>query len=99
MNKTRIALLVTTLLVAMLYQPNWVYENFWSKADFYDSIQFSVPYLVFLVIYSVITTCLCLPGSGALVMAIIGIVEGITYLSKSDEEFCRTYIVNRREWF
>ena len=56
MNKTRIALLVTTFLVAMLYQPNWVYENFWSKADFYDSIPFSVPYLVFLLIYSVITT-------------------------------------------
>ena len=51
------------------------------------------------IVGSVITTCLCLPGSGALVMAIIGIVEGITYLSKSDEEFCRTYIVNRREWF
>jgi len=56
MNKTRIALLATTFLVAMLYQPNWVYENFWSKADFYDSIPFSVPYLVFLLIYSVITT-------------------------------------------
>ena len=56
MNKTRIALLVTTFLVAMLYQPNWVYENFWSKADFYDSIPFSVPYLVFLLIYSVMTT-------------------------------------------
>jgi len=56
MKKTRIALLVTTFLVAMLYQPNWVYENFWSKADFYDSIPFSVPYLVFLLIYSVITT-------------------------------------------
>jgi hypothetical protein len=40
----------------MLYQPNWVYENFWSRADFYDSIPFTVPYLVFLLIYSAITT-------------------------------------------
>jgi len=40
----------------MLYQPTWVYENFWSKAEFYDSIPFSVPYLVFLLIYSVSTT-------------------------------------------
>jgi hypothetical protein len=40
----------------MLYQPNWVYENFWSKADFYDSIPFTVPYLAFLLIYSAITT-------------------------------------------
>ena len=51
------------------------------------------------IVGSVITACLCLPGSGALVMAIIGLVEGITYLTKSDEEFCRTYIVHRREWF
>ena len=56
MNKTRISLLVLTFLVAMAYQPNWVYENFWSKADFYDSIPFTVPYLVFLVAYSSITT-------------------------------------------
>jgi hypothetical protein len=42
----------------MLYQPNWAYENFWSKADFYDSIPFTVPYLAFLFIYSAITTAL-----------------------------------------
>ena len=58
MNKTRIALLATTFLVAMLHQPNWVYENFWSKADFYGAIPFAVPFLAFLVIYSIITTAL-----------------------------------------
>ena len=57
-NKTRISLLLLTFISAMLYQPNWVYENFWSKADFYDSIPFTVPYLVFLLIYSVIATSL-----------------------------------------
>jgi hypothetical protein len=56
MNKTRISLLVLTFLSAMLYQPSWVYENFWSKADFYNSIPFTVPYLAFLIIYSAITT-------------------------------------------
>ena len=56
MNKTRITLLVLTFLIAMLHQPNWVYENFWSKAEFYDSIPFTVPYLAFLLIYSAITT-------------------------------------------
>ena len=30
---------------------------------------------------------------------IIGLVEGIVYLTKSDEEFYRTYIVERRQWF
>ena len=56
MNKVRISLLSFTFLLGILFQPNWVYENFWSKADFYDSIPFTVPYLVFLLIYSVITT-------------------------------------------
>jgi TM2 domain-containing membrane protein YozV len=30
---------------------------------------------------------------------IIGIVEGIIYLTKSDEEFVRTYIQGRKGWF
>src|SRR5438270_7745067 len=33
------------------------------------------------------------------VMHIIGLIEGIIYLTKSDEEFVRTYVENRREWF
>lgn len=56
MNKVRVALLVFIFLMAMLYQPNWVDENFWSKAAFYDAIPFTVPYLAFLIIYSAITT-------------------------------------------
>jgi TM2 domain-containing membrane protein YozV len=30
---------------------------------------------------------------------IIGIIEGIIYLTKSDDEFYHTYIVGRRTWF
>ena len=33
------------------------------------------------------------------VMHVIGIIEGIMYLTKSDEEFVRTYIYGRRGWF
>jgi hypothetical protein len=33
------------------------------------------------------------------VIAIIGLIEGIVYLTKSDEEFVRTYVDGRREWF
>ena len=32
-------------------------------------------------------------------MALIGFIEGIIYLTKSDEDFVRTYVLNRREWF
>lgn len=42
-----------------------------------------------------IVTC----GIGASVVAIIGLVEGILYLTKSDEEFVSTYIDNKKPWF
>jgi TM2 domain-containing membrane protein YozV len=38
-------------------------------------------------------------GILAIVMQIIGIVEGITYLTKSDEDFVYTYIEGRKGWF
>jgi TM2 domain-containing membrane protein YozV len=38
-------------------------------------------------------------GFGAIVTGIIGLIEGIIYLTKADEEFVRTYVDNRREWF
>lgn len=43
-------------LVGLIYQPNWVYNNFWFKADFYDDIPFQVPYLVFQIVYSLMNT-------------------------------------------
>jgi len=33
------------------------------------------------------------------VMHVIGIVEGIMYLTKTDEDFVRTYIYGRKGWF
>ena len=38
-------------------------------------------------------------GILAIVPSVIGIVEGIMYLTKSDEEFVRTYIQGRKGWF
>ena len=42
-----------------------------------------------------IITC----GIAAWVVAVIGLVEGIIYLTKSDEEFVYTYQTNERGWF
>ena len=42
-----------------------------------------------------IVTC----GFAYLVVHVIGVVEGVLYLTKSDEEFVRTYIDQKREWF
>lgn len=49
------------------------------------------------VICIVISLVTC--GIGAAVMHIIGIVEGVIYLSKSDQDFYNTYIANKKEWF
>jgi len=38
-------------------------------------------------------------GLGAGIMHLIGLIEGIIYLCKSDEEFVRVYVEGRKEWF
>jgi TM2 domain-containing membrane protein YozV len=38
-------------------------------------------------------------GIGGIIFTPIGLVEGILYLVKSDEEFVKTYIQNKRGWF
>jgi TM2 domain-containing membrane protein YozV len=38
-------------------------------------------------------------GIAAGVMHIIGLIEGIIYLCKPDEEFVRVYVDGRKEWF
>ncbi len=36
---------------------------------------------------------------GGFAMGIIGLIEGILYITKSDEEFYQAYAVEKREWF
>ena len=38
-------------------------------------------------------------GIGGIVMSVIGIIEGIMYLTKSDQEFYDTYVANKKAWF
>jgi TM2 domain-containing membrane protein YozV len=35
----------------------------------------------------------------SMAVGIVGLVEGIIYLTKSDEEFVNTYIINKKPWF
>ncbi len=51
-TKKQMMFYVLVFLFGLVYQPNWVLDNFWLKADFYDDIPFQVPHLVFLIIYS-----------------------------------------------
>ena len=38
-------------------------------------------------------------GFGGFVMGIIGLIEGILYLTKTDEEFVATYVTGKKAWF
>jgi TM2 domain-containing membrane protein YozV len=49
------------------------------------------------IIMLLVTVLTC--GFGGLVMGIIGLIEGIIYLTKSDEEFYQLYYVEKKEWF
>ncbi|MBN3894687.1 MAG: TM2 domain-containing protein [Nostoc sp. NOS(2021)] len=38
-------------------------------------------------------------GFGGAIMGIVGLVEGIIYLTKTDEEFLNAYIIEKKGWF
>lgn len=42
------------------------------------------------------TVCTC--GIAGMIFHVVGIVEGILYLTKTDEEFYRVYIVGKKDW-
>lgn len=49
------------------------------------------------IIMLLVTILTC--GIAGVVIHIIGLIEGIIYLTKSDEEFVRIYVDGRKEWF
>lgn len=38
-------------------------------------------------------------GLGPVAAMVIGVIEGIIYLTKTDEEFYQTYVVGKKAWF
>lgn len=54
---------------------------------------YTTPGIILLV--ATVVTC----GIASAVTSIIGLIEGIVYLTKTDEDFYRTYMVGRKEWF
>ena len=53
--------------------------------------------IIMLVVTLVLGAVTC--GIGASAMWVVGIIEGIIYLTKSDEEFYNTYQAGRKPWF
>ena len=48
-----------------------------------------------IMLLTTVLTC----GLGGIAMNIIGIIEGIMYLTKSDADFYNTYMAGKKEWF
>ena len=43
--------------------------------------------------------CLVVPLLITVALQVIGLIEGILYLTKGDEEFYQTYMAQKKEWF
>jgi TM2 domain-containing membrane protein YozV len=46
------------------------------------------------IIWLIISICTC-----GIVTSILGLIEGIIYLTMSDDEFFETYQINKKAWF
>jgi TM2 domain-containing membrane protein YozV len=63
---------------------------------------FTTPGIIMLAVWLAgagLGTCLFVPVVASLAMSVIGVVEGIIYLTKSDDDFYQTYAVQKKEWF
>lgn len=62
--------------------------------------QEGIIYLAMFGVILVISIITCGIGTFLIMVpSIMGLVEGIIYLTKSDEEFVQTYIINKKPWF
>lgn len=55
--------------------------------------------LLLITLVSIPLTCIIIGAFTIYIPFIIGLIEGIIYLTKTDQEFNETYIKNKRNWF
>ncbi|CAH8287297.1 TM2 domain-containing membrane protein YozV [Mariniflexile fucanivorans] len=53
--------------------------------------------IIMLVVTIILGAITC--GIAASLVGVVGLIEGIIYLTKSDEEFYKTYQVGKKPWF
>lgn len=51
--------LLVACILSLFIQSNWFYENFRSKADFYDSIPITIPFLAYLLVSGTLGAFVC----------------------------------------
>ena len=55
--------------------------------------------LLSITLVGIATSCLVIGAFFAWIPGLIGLIEGIIYLTKSDEEFYNTYQAGKKPWF
>lgn len=55
--------------------------------------------LLAITIISIPLMCVVIGAFTIYIPALIGLIEGIIYLTKTDEEFYQTYQINKKAWF
>jgi TM2 domain-containing membrane protein YozV len=55
--------------------------------------------LLSITLVGILLTCLLIGAFIVWIPGLIGVIEGIIYLTKSDEEFYATYQVGKKPWF
>ncbi len=58
---------------------------------------FNTPGIIMILVSLVAGILTC--GISTMIMGIIGLIEGIMYLTKSDDEFYQQYGVEKKQWF
>ncbi len=53
--------------------------------------------IIMLVVTVVASPFTC--GAGYGLMGLVGLIEGIIYLTKTDDQFVATYVAGKKEWF
>jgi len=46
-------------------------------------------------LFAGVLTC----GVSSMIMGVIGLIEGIMYIAKSDDEFYQQYAIEKKQWF
>jgi TM2 domain-containing membrane protein YozV len=62
---------------------------------------YTTPAIIMLALYlsGLVLTILLIGLVWVWIPGLIGIIEGIIYLTKSDEEFQQTYVIGNKPWF
>ncbi|MVO09683.1 NINE protein [Flavobacterium sp. TP390] len=55
--------------------------------------------MLVITVLGIALSCFVIPLFGTFIICTIGLIEGIIYLTKTDEDFYQTYQVNKRSWF